>query len=71
MKIGHVVSQDMSQTNLFPLGLLSWAPWAPGAHILHPRKVVPMSLENKIHVNPVETFCKIEEKITFDLFWPY
>ena len=59
--------QDMSQTNLVPLGILSWAPWAPGAHILHTPKSSSNELQNKIHVNPVETFCKTEEK---KYFWP-
>ena len=54
--------QDMSQTNLVPLCLLSWAPWAPGTIFSTTLKVVPMSLTKMFHVNPVETFCKIEGK---------
>ena len=34
-------------------------------------KVVPVSLKNKFRLNPVETFCKMDEKLTSDLFWPY
>ena len=29
-------------------------------------KVIPVSLKNKFHVNPVETFCKIDEKLNFE-----
>ena len=35
VKISQVVSQDVFWTNLVPLGLLSWAQGAPGAHNLH------------------------------------
>ena len=30
-----------------------------------------MSLQNKFHVGPGETFGKINKNLNFDLFWPY
>ena len=68
MKIGPVVFK------ICPRQI--WFQWAfylgpPGPIFSTALKVVPMSIKkNKFHVNPVETFDKIEEKITFDLFWP-
>ena len=43
---------------------------APGAYILHTLKNSSDGVK-KFHVNPVEYFCKIDEKLNFDLFWPY
>ena len=37
---------------------------APGAHILHTSKSSSSELKNKFHVNPVETFRKIDENFT-------
>ena len=45
--------------------------WSLGAYIRHTSKSISNELENKYHMNPVETFCKIDRKLTFDLFWPY
>ena len=38
-----------------PIGPFILDPWAPGAHILRTSKVVPISLEKKFYVKPVET----------------
>ena len=39
----------------------------PGVHILHTFKSASSELKKKFHVNPVETFCKIDEKLSSDL----
>ena len=44
---------------------------APGPKFYTLQMVVPVSFKNWFHMNPVETFCKIEEKVTLNLFWPY
>ena len=40
------------------------------AFLLH-LKVVPISIENRFHANPVEPFGKIYKNLTFALFCPY
>ena len=41
---------------------------APGRPIFFTHlDVVPVSLNNKLHVNPIETFRQIDEKLTFGL----
>ena len=32
-----------------------------------PKRAQPVSLTNKLHVNPMETFSQIDEKLTFGL----
>ena len=45
-----------------------WDQKGGGGHILHTSKISSsVSLKNKLHVNPVETFHEIDEKTTFDL----
>ena len=41
---------------------------APGRPIFFTHfDVVPVSLNNKLHVNPIETFSQIDKKLTFGL----
>ena len=58
----------MSKANLVPIYLSSWA---PGAHIVHTSNSSSNDLKNKFHMNPVETFCKIDENFNFNLFWQF
>ena len=41
--------------------------WPPGNHILFIHKSSSSELKTNFHVNPAETFSKIDEKLTFDL----
>ena len=43
---------------------------APGRPIFFmPFNVIPVSLNNKLHVNPMETFSQIDAKLTFGPIW--
>ena len=70
MEVDPVISKTCTRKMVLFV-LLSCASEFSGEAILYTLpNVVPMSLQNNCHVNLLQSVCKIDHNLNFDLFWP-